>query len=275
MTGRERTYRSEAIVLRRVDFGEADRLLTLYSREFGKIKALAKGARKPQTRKTGHVELFMRTAFMFAQGKSIDIITQAEMVEAYPALREDLVRTTYAAYSAELLDSFTPDGECDIRKYELLANALGWIADSDNLRLVARYYELHLLSLAGYQPQLFHCVNCTERITEQDQFFSAELGGVLCPDCREQDRSAQAITAAAVKLLRYLQTRDWETVKMVHLRSSLHLELEGIMHYYLRYVLEHNLKTVDFLYRLRREASLFTLSDDQNGLAISNDRPIG
>ncbi len=268
---RERTYRSEAIVLRRIDFGEADRLLTLYSRDYGKIKALAKGARKPQTRKTGHVELFMRTAFMFAHGKSIDIITQAELVEAYPALREDLVRTTYAAYSAELLDSLTAEADRDERKYSLLASALGWIADSDNLRLAARYYELRLLTLAGYQPQLFHCVSCTEQIIERDQFFSAELGGILCPDCRDQDRRAQPITAAAVKLLRYLQTRDWDTVQVLRLRGKLHQELEAIMHYYLLYVLEHNLRSVEFLYRLRREATMFTLADDQNGLDANKD----
>src|SRR5687768_9809563 len=98
---REKTYRTEAIVLRRTDFGEADRLLTLFSRELGKIKAIAKGARKPQSRKTGHVELFMRTQFLIAQGRDLDIITQAEMVEGYQALREDLVRTTYASYAVE------------------------------------------------------------------------------------------------------------------------------------------------------------------------------
>jgi DNA repair protein RecO (recombination protein O) len=263
---RERTYRSEAIVLRRTNFGEADRLLTLYSRENGKIKALAKGARKPQTRKTGHVELFMRTAFMFAQGKNIDIITQAELVEAYPALREDLVRTTYAAYCAELLDSLTADADPDVRKYTLLASALDWVAKSENLRLAARYYELRLLSLAGYQPQLFHCVSCNEKIIEQDQFFSAELGGILCPDSREQDRRARPVTAAAVKLLRYLQTRDWETVHVLRLRGNLHQELEGLMHHYLRYVLEHNLRSIEFLYRLRQEAAIFTSAEDQNGL---------
>ena len=187
---RERTYRSEAIVLRRSDFGEADRMLTLYSRGFGKIKALAKGARKPQARKAGHVELFMRTNFLFAKGKNIDIITQAELVEAYPALREDLVRTTYAAYAAELLDGLTAEADRDVAKYELLSNALGWIAETDNLFVTARYYELRLLSLAGFQPQLFQCVSCEEPIQEQDQFFSAELGGLLCPDCQKQ-RSAR------------------------------------------------------------------------------------
>ncbi len=254
---RERTYRSEAIVLRRADFGEADRMLTLFSREFGKIRVLAKGARKPQTRKAGHVELFMRTNFLIAKGRNIDIITQAELVEAYSALREDLVRTTYASYAVELLDGLTAEGDRDLRKYDLLAKALGWIADTDNLRLTARYYELRLLSLAGYQPQLFRCVSCGEPIIEQDQFFSGELGGLLCPACHGADRRALPILAAAVKVLRYLQTRSWETVGALHLRPVLHRELESVMHYYLRFILERNLKSVVFLHRLREEAALF------------------
>lgn len=254
---RERTFRSEAIVLRRSNFGEADRLLTLYTRERGKIKAIAKGARKPQTRKAGHVELFMRTQFLFAQGKELAIITQAELVEPYTPLRQDLVRTTYASYLVELLDRFTAVEDRDTRKYDLLANALGWLATSDNLLLASRYYELRLLAMAGFQPQLFRCVACNETIQERDQFFSAELGGILCPDCRPADRRAQEISAAAVKLLRYLQTRSWDTVKNLQLRRPLHRELEGIMHAYLTYILERNLKSVDFLHRLRSEAALF------------------
>ncbi|MGD2079348.1 MAG: DNA repair protein RecO [Chloroflexota bacterium] len=254
---RVRTFRSEAIVLRRVDFGEADRMLTLYSRDFGKIKALAKGARKPQARKAGHIELFMRSDFMFAQGKSIDIITQAELIEAYTPLRDDLVRTTYAAYAAELIDGLTPEGDRDVGKYELLSNALGWLAEANDVLLAARYYELRLLSLAGFQPQLFHCLSCREPIEQQDQFFSAELGGLLCPACQDADRGARPISASAVKILRHLQTHQWSYVSGLRLRGKVRRELETVMHFYLRHILERNLRSADFLYRLRREAELF------------------
>jgi len=134
----DRTFRCEAIVLRRVNFGEADRMLTLFSKEYGKIRALAKGARKPQTRKTGHVELFMRTNFLIARGKNIDIVTQAEMIEAYPKLRGDLLRTTYASYVVELIDQFTGEGDRDLTKYQLLAEALEWFSrvESTDPRLI-------------------------------------------------------------------------------------------------------------------------------------------
>lgn len=260
---RERTYRTEAIILRRSDFSEADRLLTLFSRQYGKIRAIAKGARRPQSRKTGHVELFMRTRFLMARGRNLDIVTQAETVEAYAQLRDDLVRTTYASYAVELLDRFTVDEDRNLELYDLLSQALRWLATTENLLLAARYYELQLLTLVGYRPQLFHCVGCNEAIEEQDQFFSAELGGLLCPNCRGEDKGARPLSAAAVKVLRYLQTRPWSTVQSLHLRRELHTELEAVTYYYLTYILERNLKSADFLNRLRREARLFASNRSQ------------
>lgn len=258
---RERTFRSEAIVLRRTDFGEADRLLTLYTREFGKITAVAKGARKPQSRKTGHVELFMRSKLFFAKGRDIDVITQAEMVAGYAALRADLVRATYASYVVELLDRFTVEDDHNISIYDLVANTLDALTTAEDLLLLARFYELRLLGLTGFRPQLFQCVVSSEPIAEKDQFFSAELGGLLRPAYQEQDRRAVPITAVSVKVLRYLQTRPWEMVSSLRLKRPLHRDLESIMHHYLTYILERNLKSVDFLYRLRREAELFASPD--------------
>ncbi len=127
---------------------------------------------------------------------------------------------------------------------------------------MARYYELRLLGLAGFQPQLFFCVGSGDAIEEEDQFLSAELGGLLSPSAAGQDRRARRVTAVAVKLLRYLQTRNWSTVSVLRLKNNLHQELEAVMHYYLTYILERNLKSVDFLNRLRREASLFAPHED-------------
>jgi DNA repair protein RecO (recombination protein O) len=267
---RERTFRTEAIILRRSDFGEADRLLTLYSRELGKMKAIAKGARKPQSRKTGHVELFMRSNFLIAKGRDLDIITQAEIVEAYAPLRADLVLSTYASYAVELLDRFTVEEDRHNGIYDLLADTLSRLAGTADLRLVARYYELHLLSFTGFRPRLFQCVSCAAPIVEQDQFFSLELGGLLCPECRQADVGALPISAAAVKVLRYLQTRSWDAVQQLQLRAALWQELEQLMLAYIVHTLERNLKSVDFLYRLRREAATY---GDQDGLTHGRSDP--
>ncbi len=253
---RDRTLRTEGIVLRRTNFGEADRLITLYTQDAGKIRAIAKGARKPQSRKTGHIELFMRSKFLIATGRNLDIITQAELIEPNRNLNGDLVRTTYAAYACELLDQFTPDEERHAGIYQLLASGMNWFNESDNLLLAARYFELRLLSLVGYQPQLFYCVVSGEPIEQEEQYFSGEEGGFIKPEHRRRDPNAKRVSAAAVKVLRYLQTRNWETVKNLQLRRDLHQELEMIMHFYLQHLLEREVKSADFLYRLRRESKL-------------------
>lgn len=256
---RERLYRSEAIVLRRRDFGEADRLLTLFTPDYGKIQAIAKGARKPRSRKAGHIESFMRTKMLFARGRNLDLVTQAEMVDAYRPLREDLVRVTYASHAVELLDRFTAENDAHPELYQLLCDALGWLAESRDLMLTTRYYELRLLGIVGFRPQLFQCVSCQAIIEAQDQAFCAELGGVLCPDCQRSDPSAQPISLGALKIMRYLQTRPYSAVRILRVRRALHDELENIMLRYLQHQMERRLQSVDFLQRLRREKA--TVSD--------------
>jgi DNA repair protein RecO (recombination protein O) len=258
---RERTIRTEGVVLKRTDFGEADRLLTLFSPELGKVKAVAKGARKPQSRKTGHVELFMRSKFLIAEGRDLGIVTQAETIDTYAPLREDLVRATYAGYFVELLDRFTVEEDPHRDMYDLLVRSLGCLADGGDPLLAARYFELRLLSLAGFQPRLFNCVSCGEAIREEDQFFSAELGGLLCPNDRPADMRSLPVSAAAVKVMRYLQTRPPDAVYALRLPPPLLHEIERVMHAYLTHTLERALKSVDFLHRLRREASLFSGDD--------------
>lgn len=253
MSRTDRLYRAEAIVIRRRDWGEADRLLTLYTREQGKIQAVAKGARKPTSRKSGHVELFTRVQLLIARARSIDIITQAETVESYRELRESLERSTLAHYFAELLDRFTGEAQADPGLYELLTAALRRLCTEPDARLVARYYELHLLELAGFRPQLHHCPDCGRELEPVDSYLSPEAGGVLCPDCGAGRHDAYPLSLAAFKVLRYGQTRSWEHFRRLRLLPALHAELEQALYRYLVYILERNLKSVEFLRQLRRE----------------------
>jgi DNA repair protein RecO (recombination protein O) len=250
---RERLYRTEAIILKRSDFGEADRLLTFFTPHRGKLRAVAKGARKPQSRKAGHLELFSRTRLLLARGRNLDIVTQAETVEPFLPLREDLLRTTYAYYVAELVDRFLGDEDENRPVFDLLLTAFDWLGQADDLALATRFFELRLLAMVGYQPQFFRCVNCQAQIEPLINFFHAGEGGVLCPRCGEGRSEATPLSLNALKVLRFLQTRDYDTVRLLRLRSSLHAELEATMLHYITYLLERNIKSVDFLHQLRRQ----------------------
>jgi len=253
MSRRERVYRTEAIVLRRSDFGEADRLLTVFTPERGKLRLVAKGARKPSSRKSGHVELFTRGQFLVAVGRELDIVTQAETLEPFLALREDLLRATYAYYVADLADAFTADRDENRALYELFNDAFGWLCVAGDLPLAARYYELHLLGLAGYQPQLFVCGGCKKQLEPEVNYLSAADGSVFCPECGYDHVAASELSVNALKVLRFLQTREWETCQYLRLSPASHAEVERTMHRYITYHLERKLRSVDFIRRLRRQ----------------------
>lgn len=250
---RERVYRTEAIILKRGDFGEADRLLTFFTPYLGKLRAVAKGARKPGSRKAGHLELFSHTRLLLAQGRNLDIITQAETVEPHLPLRQDLLRATYAYYVAELVDCFLGDEDENRRVFDLLLAAFGWLGQADDLALAARFFEMRLLALVGYQPQFFQCVSCQTKIEPVINFFHPGEGGVLCPRCGEGRPETLALSLNALKVLRFLQTHDYDTCRLLRVRPPLHAELETVMLRYLTYLLERDLKSVDFLHHLRRQ----------------------
>ena len=253
MSSRERSFRVEAVVLRHSDWGEADRLLWLFTRELGKVKAVAKGVRKMRSRKAGHLEPLTRVNLLLAHGREILLITQAETVEAFTPLRENLKLWEYACHIIELLDRFTYEEGENRALFRLLVDTLGRLATEPEPELVVHYYEVRLLDLVGYRPQLFHCANCSKEIQPEDQFFSAEHGGVLCPTCGREVKGARPITLAALKYLRHFQRSSYAEAARARIPLNVMREIEGLMEYYLTYLLERGLNTMAFIRRMRRE----------------------
>ena len=249
----EHTFRHEAVVLRHSDWGEADRILVLYTREAGKTRAIAKGARKIRSRKAGHLEPFTRVNLFMARGRDMPIITQAETVDAYLPMREDLLRTGYAAYVVELVDRFTYEESENPALYSLLVESLERISAEESAWLAVRYYEMHLLDLLGYRPELFHCVVCREAILAQDQFFSALAGGVVCPNCAGQQPASRPISMDALKYLRHFQRSAYADARRARIPEGIQAEMEAFLQYYLTYLLERGLNTPAFLREVRQE----------------------
>jgi DNA repair protein RecO (recombination protein O) len=246
-----RSQRVEAIVLKHSDFGEADRLLTLYSREQGKLRAIAKGARKPGSRKGGHLEPFSRVRLLLGKGRELAVVSQAEAVETNSALTENLEALGYASYVVELLDRFSGDHDENAGLYRLLRDTLQRLTAGEDLQLAVRYYEVRLLDQVGFRPQLLNCLNCQKEIKAQDQYFSFELGGVLCPDCKHADLAARPISLSALKVLRHLQRSGYEEARRAKPSTGVQAELETLMNAYLTYLLERALNSPKFLRRVR------------------------
>ena len=248
----ERAFRTQAIILKRRDFGEADRLLTILTPDHGKIDVVAKGARKPTSHKTGHVELFTRADMLIHSGRELGIVGQVEMVAPYLGIREDLGRGAYASYCAELLDRFTAQGDEDYHNlFELFDNTLERLCIDNDPRLAVRYYEVRLLDVVGFRPELSECVVSREAVKPEDQFFSYALGGVVSPGYAHEGSAAVPITVTTLKLLRHMQRSPYSHVKTLNITTALHNDVERIMLGYITFILERKLQSVDFIRRIR------------------------
>jgi DNA repair protein RecO (recombination protein O) len=247
-----RVYSTEAIVLRRTDFGEADRILTLFSPAYGKLRAIAKGSRRTTSRLAGHLEPFTRTQLLLAAGRELDIVTQAEGRERLDHLRDDVWHATGAWYVAELVDRFLEDADPHPRLYARFVHTLRLLDDGASAPatsrgwLALRHFELHLLDELGYRPALHTCAGCETPLRPEENGFSAELGGALCPAC---SRYAQRrMSLGAFKVLRLLQMTEWDAVPRLRLASGERNEVEGILQSVLRYHLDRELKSWAFLH---------------------------
>jgi len=254
MSSREvHSYRAQAIVLGHIEYGEADRILRLFTYEKGKITAIAKGVRKIRSRKAGHLEPFTHVNLFLAKGRDMDIITQAETVDGFMGLREDLRRVAYANYIVEVLDRFTYEEGPNVGVFRLLVNTLSHLDRQENLETVIHYYEIRLLDHLGFRPQLFNCVDCGKEVIAEDQFFSPLVGGVLCPRCGSARPEAWPIQVDVLRYFRHLQRSNWEKVREMVIPEGIEKGLTGLLERYLTYLLERKLNSPDFLHEVQKK----------------------
>jgi DNA repair protein RecO (recombination protein O) len=247
-----RSIRVDAVVLRHSDYGEADRLLTLYTRQRGKMRVIAKGARKIASRKAGHIEPFTHVRLQLATGRDMLIVTQADTVDAYLPLRDDLLLTSRASYALELLDRFSYEDETENASiFRLLTETLARLASKSDPWLALRYYEMRLLDHLGFRPQLFECVNCRREIQAEDQFFSFSAGGVICPSCGRGLKHLHNISVDALKYLRHFQRSSFTEASRARPLPDVQQETEALMQGYFTYLLERELNTPGFLKKIQ------------------------
>jgi DNA repair protein RecO (recombination protein O) len=264
-----RVYTTEAIVLKRHNLGEADRIVTLYTPDEGKLRAVAKGVRRPASRLSGHVELFSLSLVQLARGRELDVLTQAETRAAYRNVREDLGRTSQAYYALELVDRFTPDRLEHRAVFHLLRELLETLDGPAPSPLALHYFALHGLAALGYRPQLAQCVLCRAEIAPGPNYFSQPLGGVACVACGPGEPTAQSIPVNVLKVLRYLQRTPSLAAVRVTVAPDVLGGAEAVLRAYTESLIERRLRTGEFLDRLRLDARLRAPSP----VAASDDAP--
>ena len=253
MSERQRLYRTHAIILHRRDIHDADRVLTVFTPNYGKQEFIAKGTRKTNSRKAGHLEPFSHSALLVAQARTWDIIAEAVNIDTFPNLRTHLERISQAGYICELIDSFTETGDENQPVWDLLVltlHALDALPPSADAHTLLHWFELHLLALAGFQPQIFQCLHCDKDLEPVTNWLSLTEGGIFCADCGLGRPHVEAIEADVLKVLRFMQTRPWSAVQQVAVRSHILQRVDNLLYRYLLTILERQLKSVDLMRRL-------------------------
>lgn len=247
-----RVYQTQAIVIKRTKLGEADRILTLFTPEYGKLRAIAKGSRRPGSKFGGHVELLTHSLLQLARGHNLDIITQAETLNSFMPLKDNLKRMSSGLYICELIDAFSSEDMGDEELFDFIIETLKELSAASNLDTVLRYFELHLLEMMGYKPQLQRCSACNAQLQPGTNSFSSAHGGVLCVECGFDEPVARSISLNALKVLRLWQTCDYTTAAKVNVSPELTIEIESIIREYIKYILERQVKSTAFMDILRQ-----------------------
>lgn len=252
MARQERTFKTDAIILRRHEFREYDWLLTLLTPAEGKIRVIAKGARRWNARTMGHVELFSLARMLVGRGRDLHIVQQSEQMDAHIMLRENLSRGAYANFVVELVDHLIEQDEENPETFDLLRDTLDRLCDLDSdPALVTHFFEVELLRILGFQPQVFNCSYGGEDIKPTAQYFSVDSGGIVCPDHAMHTRGNIAISLDTVKVLRHMHRVEWADLAKLKLRPDVHSELDRVLSAYLLSILENKIRSADFLKRVR------------------------
>ncbi len=254
MTDSPRIYKTEAIVLHQREIGEADRLLSLYTPYLGRLTVVAKGVRRLKSKMAGHLEPLNQASLLIARGQTLDTISQAQLLESFLPLRDDLWRLSCALYVAELIDRFTAERQPNGDLYQLLSDTLRRIGQARKGDLVLRFFEIRFLHLMGFRPELHQCVQCEQPLKEPPFHFSSSNGGLVCRDCRDgaAANELKPVTVNAVKSLRFLQDNSFETAVRLSVDGELAMEMEYLLRSFLVYVMENETKSTAWLDRLRR-----------------------
>jgi len=218
--------RSQGFILKKEDRGETNQLFTIYTKEFGKLEILAKAIRKTSSKLRSGMELFYLSEIEFIQGKTYKTLTDAILIEKFENIRKGLKKLSIAYKISELLNNLISGQEADKKIWQLLLETFTQLNNwkiKNSLKIIYYYFFWNFISILGYQPELYNCIFCQNKLMPKELFFSLKEGGVICHNCFEKTKiSTEKIEPEVIKILRIILEKKWQTL------SKLKIELKYI-----------------------------------------------
>ena len=249
--------KTQAIVIRTFPLKEFHKIITFFTPDFGKVKAVAYGVKSPKSKFGGSLELLNHGTLLFQHRENRDLqnITDFNLIDGFDLIRSDFTRITYGCYFAELVDSIASEGVANPEVFNLLRTTYQFLVHADDVLLLARGFEIKFLDCAGYGPELSRCVHCGSDVqgASVDRFgiaFSVRHGGVLCTDCKNRDGAALTIAPGSCELLKMLRKSEWERFNRIRASTRNHQELKRVLGSFIEYHTERSLKSLKFIERV-------------------------
>ena len=251
--------KTQAIVIRAFPLQEAHKIITFYTPDFGKVKAVAYGVKSPRSKLSGSLELLNHGTLLFnyRENRDLQSLTGFDLIEGFDGIRADFTRITYGCYLAELVDAIALEGDANPGVFELLRRTYYFLADTDDVPLLVRVFEIKFLDLAGFAPQLSQCANCGSIVTPSQlqnsqssalvMLFSIRHGGLLCEKCQHRDTSAFSIAPGSCELLKSLRKSEFSKLNRIRASEQNHRELKLILGSFIQYHTERSLKSLKFI----------------------------
>ncbi|OGY41849.1 MAG: DNA repair protein RecO [Candidatus Buchananbacteria bacterium RBG_13_39_9] len=252
------TYTTTALVLKRRDHNEYDRLFCLYTKDYGKIDVLAKGTKKIVSKLNPYLEPFYLIKVMIAKGKVFDKLANCNLIKPYQNLRQDLFGFALINYLSEVIDGLIHGQTMSSDKFELLINTLDILeeeisnSDKERLLMLANIFNLKLLNLLGYQPEVKRCLNCHRGILLPKNVFDFSHGGIICEQCKKVCLIEDYILVSdqVIKLLQLAQEKDLDFFSNLGIDQDTIKKFNQIVYKLLLVNMERPLKSIEFIKKL-------------------------
>ena len=240
------SLKTHGIIIKRSNFGEADRILTVLTDRLGKVKAIAKGVRKTRSHLAGSLEPYMLVDLQLHQGKNFYIVTGASIISEYQNIHSDIKKIAQAFFVGELIDKFVEENQKAKSVFDL-ANLTFSAIEKDQKSLIVLAFQLKIVEQAGFKPEIYNCIHCKEKLSAGDNFWDHIEGGIICRLCQQKFHHGEKISDQAIKVFRFLEQNNFSIITKLKLDQETESEVDKILLEYIKSILEKEIKSRKFL----------------------------
>jgi len=232
-----------------MEYEEADKIVTIYTKNYGKIAAIAKGVRKTKSKFGSSLEIFTHSIFLIYKGRNIDIVSQTEILESFFSTSKEVIKFAFATNCVEIVNKLTEEREINIDLFNLLKEVLHYLRKTNDPKLLTLSFKWQTMSILGYRPSLNHCCRCNKSTEDQkEMYFNIREGGLVCNNCIAEDKEkCIKVYLYFIKLVRKILITPLSTISNATIPDKKMKELEKITDLYIAYHSEKSFKTDRFL----------------------------